>query len=737
MNKRIRLFIDLLVLLAVLASACAPAGAATPTPHVTKPNSPVYRQLIWDCNTGKTLPADYSTSGPIQPDGGCDSWQINRYERPFNKESQDIFFPDLDILSGELGSDGTWFYFRMTIFDNNQISAELDGTYAIEIDLDMDGRGDVLVLAHAPGEEAAQDWTRQGVQFWGDDNNDVGNEIPLVPDPPNSGNGYDTLAFDSGQGDDQSLAWVRVHPGKPAILELAFKTSAILFDPYFKWLAWTDEGVDDRAGSDYHDTFDHPVAGDPIQGQTYFPSESINELDTTCSVIWGAPQTDDADLCVNDSSVPPPTLEPSTTPTTDITPTPEERTSTPTDPTTLISATVSPTETATATPCVVAGAVPTTCTPTPTPSPSPTNTATYTVTPCVNPNSTAPQTTCTPTPTPSVTPCYSYSAFVAANIIATCTPTPTLTYTPTPTGCPNPISSTAPQTTCTPTPTSCYGPITAGVAANNPIVTCTPTITPSPTDCVVNTYPFALIDCTPTPTLTPSATATLCAQPAAATLPLQVPCTPTPTQCVAISFAALAVFNCTPTPTPTACLTGFIIGYDTAGAPIYAYVECTPTITPTPCNVTDAAGLVIACTPTPQTAAMMVFPDQDVNCRQAPSSNSQILDTLFKGIGYMPLGRTPDNLYMLLRGPATNQRCWAPTFLFTIPFGPLSGVPGSVLPFILYPTSTPTPTNTAPTASTPQCSDGIDNDGDGRIDYNPTGLGDLQCTSLSDNNESS
>jgi hypothetical protein len=38
----------------------------------------------------------------------------------------------------------------------------------------------------------------------------------------------------------------------------------------------------------------------------------------------------------------------------------------------------------------------------------------------------------------------------------------------------------------------------------------------------------------------------------------------------------------------------------------------------------------------------------------------------------------------------------------------------------------------------PECSDGIDNDGDGKIDFHPTpGMGDPECTSPDDNSESS
>jgi hypothetical protein len=64
-------------------------------------------------------------------------------------------------------------------------------------------------------------------------------------------------------------------------------------------------------------------------------------------------------------------------------------------------------------------------------------------------------------------------------------------------------------------------------------------------------------------------------------------------------------------------------------------------------------------------------------------------------------------------------------------------VSGDVLPYINYPTATPTATN-APkqatsTPSAPQCNDGIDNDSDGDVDYGR----DKHCTSLTDNNEGS
>jgi hypothetical protein len=703
MRRKFLLHANMFLLLGLLAAACGPGGNAAPTvDHFGRPGTPVYEQLIWDCNTGDALPADYSSDGPIQPDGGCDNWQINRYERPFNAESQDRFFPDLDIMSAELGEDGEWFYFRLTVFDQNDRTEQLDGTYAIEIDLDIDGRGDVLILANDPTEEALEDWSVAGVRFIGDDDNDVGDERPLVPDPPSSGDGFDAVIFDQGAGDDPDLVWVRVDPGKPAHVEIAFKASAILNDPTFKWWAWTDQGVNNPSGADYHDTFDHPEAGDPIEGQPFFPSQEINELDNTCASIWGGQPGDDPDLCVNDPSVAPPTAASATTtpPVTTATPTlPDDRTDTPTP---------SPT--------------PDDITPTP-----------PVVTPCVDPNAATPDATCTPTPTLTGTPCLPPNS--TAGQAPTCTPTSTSTLTQ------------------TATPTVCFYYNQAGQFED---CTPTPTMTYTPTDCVAP-YPFAVINCTPTYTATPTMTATTCygvitttpsvtttttttGTPTSVTAPnnpgqqLQVTCTPTPTAtmtptvCVNGAFVAALVL-CTSTPTATPCYVP-----DNTGT----FITCSPTPVPTTCMGLSVAGAQVTCTPSAQSQAMMVFPEQNANCRRSNSNDSQIVDTLFEGVGYVPLGRGPDNMWMLFRGPVTNNRCWAAVFLFDIPFGPLNEVPASELPYILYPTATPTPTrvpsNTqAPTAVPgPQCNDGVDNDGDGNIDY----PADKECRSATDNNES-
>ena len=415
-----------LVFLAIFIMALFWAGCGLPSPsdviiHTITPFPPSYSQIIYDCNTG-----DIVTPGNlIQPNPGCDSWELNRYERPFNPGSQDEFIDDLDILSAELGRDGNWFFLSIALYDLRPDSDYPEGTYAIEMDLDLDGRGDVLVLVREPGADGSTNYSVDGVQVWIDNNNDVGNQLILQPDPPYDGDGYDELPFNQGVGNDPDLAWARAIPGKPAYVEIAFKTSVIDDDSEFKWWVWSDQGVDDPSSFDYHDLFFHSDAGDVYQSQVYFPSNDIHELDNTCAAMWGVPPGEDPSLCVNDPNYPRPTPTP-----------PGGRTFTPTPTGSL---TITPTPPGWTPPSLVSR------TPTNTPTPTPTRVGTYLPTWTFTPTNTP---TNTPTSTPTA-PCGQFRP---------CTPPPSSTPTTCPVGrlcvTPTPTVCSATQSNCPPTATA-------------------------------------------------------------------------------------------------------------------------------------------------------------------------------------------------------------------------------------------------------------------------------------------
>jgi hypothetical protein len=293
-------FLSLGSIASVLILACGLPAALISGESPTEPGSPVYLQMLLDCNTGEVV----ALGSPIQPHPGCDSWQINRYERPFNAGAQDQYHPDEDILSVALGQGQYWYYARLEIYDVDPDTGGLNGTYGLEIDMDLDGRGDVLIMAEILGSrESISEWSNTGVQAWKDTDNDVGNEMPMKPDPAVDTDGYDEASLDP-----QALSgdvWVRATLGKPSFVEIAFKPEVIDGDQAFKWWAWVDEGVSNPSGYDYHDAFAHEEAGDVYTSESFFPAREVYSVDNTCAEFWGVdPPPDDPSVCTNRIPIP-------------------------------------------------------------------------------------------------------------------------------------------------------------------------------------------------------------------------------------------------------------------------------------------------------------------------------------------------------------------------------------------------------------------------------------------------
>lgn len=141
---------------------------------------------------------------------------------------------------------------------------------------------------------------------------------------------------------------------------------------------------------------------------------------------------------------------------------------------------------------------------------------------------------------------------------------------------------------------------------------------------------------------------------------------------------------------------------------------------------------------------LMIIPLQNLNCRSFCTAQSEISDTLLKGVQYTPIGWDARTGYFAFLGPTFGERCYAPpltggTQLMSLLVGgqefSLASLTTDNIEFMACPAfSTPTPTpdpdegdNPTPV---PACSDGIDNDSDGAID-----LRDPQCRNASDDDE--
>ncbi len=261
----------------------APGEPPTPTAtvvHVLMPAGPASLQSFM------TDVSSASTAGERRSTG--DNFDTNRMERPFTTGVMD-YQPYLDIIRGELSVDSTWMY--VVIFLEDPPPADAQATYAVEIDLNLDGRGDWLISGLLP---PSSDWTTDGVRVYRDSNGDVGGAHPIRADsPPQTGNGHDTLVVDQGHGVDPDAAWIRRSPSASDQVQIAFKRSLIGNDEELLWGVWADAALNQAGWFDYNDHFTPAEAGSPIGGNSFYPIQSLASIDNTCRWVYDFTPTED------------------------------------------------------------------------------------------------------------------------------------------------------------------------------------------------------------------------------------------------------------------------------------------------------------------------------------------------------------------------------------------------------------------------------------------------------------
>ena len=237
---------------------------------------------VWDVPTGEVLMED--ESGALYTPAG-DAYALNVYERPFTPVTQDVFWPDLDIRYARVAREGDWLYALIELHGLRPGDQPLTGEYGLELDLNIDGRGDVLLWARGPWSPT---WSTQGVAVYADPNHDVGDAQACASDAPNrASDGYEAVLWRDGQGDLPGAAWVRarLQDGHPTI-EFAFPAAWVSREqPMFLWRAWADAQLHDPARMDYHDTFTAEQAGSPYTGHPHV--DAIAQADNTCYTPFG------------------------------------------------------------------------------------------------------------------------------------------------------------------------------------------------------------------------------------------------------------------------------------------------------------------------------------------------------------------------------------------------------------------------------------------------------------------
>jgi hypothetical protein len=253
-----------------------PADTLAPVVHLLTPGDPPggFESQIRDADTSSVAAQKRASAG--------ENYAFDLFERPFD-QSMNTYFPDLDLKNAAFSRDPVWAYVTLTLQGPNPKGGLLE-TYGVELDTNRDGRGDYLVLAAAPG--AA--WSTDGVRVWKDGNHDVGGMYPVQADkPPQTGDSYETLLVDSGRGTDPDLAWARVSPSNPNLVQIAFKRALYADASKFLWGAWAiaPEMVHPD-WFDYNDHFTQADAGSPLVELTqYYPLKALYGVDDTCR--WG------------------------------------------------------------------------------------------------------------------------------------------------------------------------------------------------------------------------------------------------------------------------------------------------------------------------------------------------------------------------------------------------------------------------------------------------------------------
>ncbi len=170
----------------------------------------------------QTVPDQVSRkTAPNKQANGGDTYGNGRFERPFTAEEME-YLPYIDIIQAAMlvDEEGGWIYGNIVLAESLSLVGEQQFSYGFELDVDLDGRGDVLLIAELP---SGDEWTTDGVQVWKDVNEDVGGETAIKPDEPDGGDGYEILLFDAGMGEDADLAWVRRSAEMKEKIEFAFK----------------------------------------------------------------------------------------------------------------------------------------------------------------------------------------------------------------------------------------------------------------------------------------------------------------------------------------------------------------------------------------------------------------------------------------------------------------------------------------------------------------------------------
>lgn len=210
---------------------------------------------------------------------GGDEYTIGRFERPFDKDMG--YLPALDIVRAELFRPSYgWVYFRILL---EAAPAPSPAVYGVELDLNIDGRGDYLLQITAP---TSKKWSESGTKMWWDSDGDVGGQVINRSDPiGNKGSGFESIKINSDADKNKGDLWSRLIDSG---LEIAIKDTWIGGkEGKFTWKPYSDGNPFSPSQYDLNDYYLLEQAGSPILGERDYPLKAVYAIDNTCRGLSG------------------------------------------------------------------------------------------------------------------------------------------------------------------------------------------------------------------------------------------------------------------------------------------------------------------------------------------------------------------------------------------------------------------------------------------------------------------
>lgn len=248
--------------------------------HIDLPGSPVGKinQTVHD-------QVDENTASQKQAFGG-DDFNNGKYERPFDQSMN--YLPLADLVTIQLNrEDPLWVYVSFKVDKPFTSSPDANTHFLVEIDTDLDNRGDLLIVTETPKDTK---WSTNSVLVLTDPDLNVGGQRVVKPDPVLSeGRGYFQEIFNNGKGNDPDLAWSRLSRVDPAVVEITFKNTLTGgAKGKFIWLPWSDVGMLDWSLFEFNDHFTLEQAGSPMREDVKnYPLKALWGVDNTCRVPSG------------------------------------------------------------------------------------------------------------------------------------------------------------------------------------------------------------------------------------------------------------------------------------------------------------------------------------------------------------------------------------------------------------------------------------------------------------------